>query len=83
MSSVKVYTTPTCPYCKKAKAWLNDHGVKYEEINVIENEAARDHIVQKSHQTGVPQIEIGNKVIVGFDEDALQSEFGKKKKKAA
>ena len=39
--AVKVYTTPTCPYCKKAKAWLKEHGVKFEEINVLENEAAR------------------------------------------
>ena len=81
--AVKVYTTPTCPYCKKAKAWLKEHKVKFEEINVLENEAARDHIVEKSGQTGVPQIEINDKVIVGFDEEALQAQFGKKKKKAA
>ncbi len=80
--AVKVYTTPTCPYCKKAKAWLKEHKVKFEEINVLENEAARDHIVEKSGQTGVPQIEIGDKVIVGFDEEALQAQFGKKKKAA-
>ena len=78
--AVKVYTTPTCPYCKKAKAWLKEHKVKFEEINVLENEAARDHIVEKSGQTGVPQIEINDKVIVGFDEEALQAQFGKKKK---
>ena len=83
MAEIKVYTTPTCPFCKKAKAWLNAHGVKYTEINVLEDEAARDHIVRKSHQTGVPQIEIGQKVIVGFDEEALEEQFGKKKKKAA
>lgn len=80
--AVKVYTTPTCPYCKKAKAWLKAHGVKFEEINVLENEAARDHIVEKSGQTGVPQIEINDKVIVGFDEEELQAQFGKKKKAA-
>jgi len=80
--AVKVYTTPTCPYCKKAKAWLKEHKVKFEEINVLENEAARDHIVEKSGQTGVPQIEIKDKVIVGFDEEALQAQFGKKKKAA-
>ena len=85
MAEIKIYTTPTCPFCKKAKAWLNEHGVKYREINVVEDEAGRDHIVKKSGQTGVPQIEIGDKVIVGFDEAALQQEFGKKKarKKAA
>lgn len=80
--AVKVYTTPTCPYCKKTKAWLKEHRVKFEEINVLENEAARDHIVEKSGQTGVPQIEINDKVIVGFDEEELQAQFGKKKKAA-
>lgn len=80
--AVKVYTTPTCPYCKKTKAWLKEHRVKFEEINVLENEAARDHIVEKSGQTGVPQIEINDKVIVGFDEEELQAQFGKKKKVA-
>ena len=82
MAEVKVYTTPTCPFCKKAKTWLQEHGIDYKEINVLEDEAARDHIVQKSGQTGVPQIEIGEKVIVGFDEEALQEQFGKKKKAA-
>lgn len=31
---VKIYTTPTCPYCKMAKRFLDDNGIKYQEFNV-------------------------------------------------
>ena len=32
--NVKIYTTTTCPYCVMAKRFMNEHNVKYEEVNV-------------------------------------------------
>ncbi|HII72391.1 TPA: hypothetical protein HA265_06570 [Candidatus Woesearchaeota archaeon] len=70
--TVKVYSTPTCPYCKLAKEWLTQKGVKFQDINVAEDEAARDEMIEKSGQMGVPVIMIGEKIIVGFDLKALE-----------
>ncbi|MFH1787973.1 MAG: glutaredoxin domain-containing protein [Candidatus Altiarchaeota archaeon] len=69
---VKVYSTPTCPWCKKLKDWLKEKGVEYEDIDVASNQGAAQEMIKKSGQMGVPQIEVGDKVIVGFDPDAIQ-----------
>ena len=36
---VKIYTTPTCPYCKMAKNFLDDNGINYQEFNIVEDKA--------------------------------------------
>ncbi len=72
MAKVKVYSTPSCPYCMKAKEFLKEHGIKYEDINVQENKDAAEEMVEKSGQMGVPVIEVGSTIIVGFDRDALK-----------
>ena len=72
MTKVKIYSTPTCPFCKRAKEFFKKHNVEYEDVNVAENEKSRDEMVEKSGQMGVPVIEIGDKIIVGFDEQELK-----------
>ncbi|OGY68243.1 MAG: NrdH-redoxin [Candidatus Harrisonbacteria bacterium RIFOXYA1_FULL_48_8] len=72
MNSVKIYSTPTCVYCKMAKDFFQKHNVKYEEFNVAEDEKARAEMVQKSQQLGVPVIDIDGKIIVGFSESELK-----------
>ena len=72
MISVKVYSTPTCPWCTKAKEFLTKNKVKFEKINVAEDEKARNYIIEKSGQMGVPVIEIGKEIIVGFDESKIK-----------
>ena len=67
MPTVKVYTTPTCPWCKKTKDWLKEHKVKFKELNVIDDDKAREKMIEISDQTGVPVVEIGDNVIVGYD----------------
>ena len=72
MTKVKIYSTPTCPYCVKAKEYFKEKGVEYEDINVAEDQKAAQEMVKKSGQMGVPQIEIGEKLIVGFDQAAIE-----------
>jgi glutaredoxin-like YruB-family protein len=72
MTKVRIYSTPTCPFCKRAKEFFKKHKVEYEDINVAENEKARDEMVEKSGQMSVPVIEVGDKIIVGFDEQELR-----------
>ncbi|MBI4739787.1 glutaredoxin family protein [Candidatus Woesearchaeota archaeon] len=79
---VKVYSTPTCPYCHMAKEYLKSNNVPFEDINVAANEKAADEMQKKTGQLGVPVIEIGNTIIVGFDKAAI-NEALKLKPKAA
>jgi glutaredoxin 3 len=73
---VKVYTTPTCPYCKMAKKFLDDNGIKYQEFNVAEDKAALEEMKNKCHSLAVPTICIDNEVLVGFDEAQLKQKLG-------
>jgi glutaredoxin-like YruB-family protein len=77
---VKIYSTPTCFYCQKAKEFFAKNYVKYEEVNVASDMKAREEMVEKSHQLGVPVIEIGNEIIVGFDRVTLEQALGIREK---
>ena len=69
---IRIYSTPTCVYCMMAKKFFEDKGIKFENIDVSENEKAAKEMVEKSNQMGVPVIEIDGKIIVGFDEEKIQ-----------
>jgi len=69
--NVTVYSTPTCPYCVRAKEYLTRKGVAYKDVNVAVDRAAAQEMVQKSGQMGVPVITVDGKVIVGFDQREL------------
>ncbi len=69
---VKVYSTKTCPWCHKAKEFLKEKGIKFEDINVGANQKAANEMVEKSGQMGVPVIDIDGKIIVGFDKEELE-----------
>lgn len=75
MTKVKIFSTPTCPFCKRAKEFFKKHKMEYEDINVAEDEKARDEMVEKSGQMSVPVIEIGKEIIVGFDEQELKKKL--------
>lgn len=77
MSKVEIYTTPTCPYCHAAKALLNDKGVDFEEISVIDPEL-RAAMTQRAHgRRTVPQIFIGDTHVGGYDDMAALERQGK------
>jgi glutaredoxin 3 len=71
--SVKVYTTPTCPYCTMAKKYLESKHVEYESIDVASDKTAAAEMITKSGQRGVPVIEIDGKIVIGFDKDKIDS----------
>jgi len=70
--SVKIYTTPTCPWCHKTKDFFKENKVKYTEVNVAADKKGADEMIKKSGQMGVPVIDIDGEIIVGFDESALK-----------
>ncbi len=63
---VLVYSTPTCPYCVYAKNFFKEKGVDFEDIDVSQDRARGMEMVAKSGQMGVPVIDIGGKIVVGF-----------------
>ncbi len=69
---IKVYSTPSCPWCIKTKEFLIKNKIKFEDIDVSRDVKAAQEMVKKSGQMGVPVIETGNEIIVGFDEDKLK-----------
>ena len=69
---VKIYTTPSCPWCKKIKEFFKENNVEYEEINVAGNQEAAHEMIEKSGQMGVPVIDADGKIIVGYDVEKLK-----------
>lgn len=69
---VKIYTTPTCPYCVMAKEFFKKNNVSYEELDVAFDLAAREEMVKKSGQMGVPVIDVEDEIIVGFNRPELE-----------
>jgi glutaredoxin 3 len=78
MSKVMIYSTPTCVYCKMAKEFFKKNNVAYEEFDVAADMKAREDMVNKSHQLGVPVIDIDNNIIVGFDQKTIENLLGLK-----
>jgi glutaredoxin 3 len=70
MAQVTIYTTPTCGYCKLAKAFFQEHNIEFAEKDVTVDEEARNFLMQ-SNQQGVPVITVDNEMVVGFDKERL------------
>ena len=70
---VTVYSTSTCPFCIRAKQFLKDNKIQFEDIDVSENEEKAQEMIKKSGQMGVPVLEIGAEIIVGFDKDKIKA----------
>lgn len=76
--SVKIYSTPTCVYCKMAKEYFKANKVNYTEYDVAEDVGAREEMVNVSHQLGVPVIDIDGQVFVGFNRKEISKALGLK-----
>lgn len=70
---VKVYSTPTCPWCVRVKDYLSGLGVPYTNVNIAGDKASAMELVKKTKQMAVPVTFIGDKYVVGFDEPKLES----------
>lgn len=73
---VIVYSTPTCPYCTMAEQFLNEHGIKFQHVDVSKDKKAAKEMIEKSGQMGVPVIDIDGKIIVGFDQEEMEKALG-------
>jgi len=68
MRRIKIYTTPICPFCVRAKALLQKKGANFEEIDVLMDRSAREEMERTSGRRTVPQIFIGETHVGGSDD---------------
>lgn len=72
MANIKVYSTPTCPYCKMAKQFLTENNVTFEDVDVSSSQSAAQEMISKSGQMGVPVLDIDGEIVVGFDKGKIR-----------
>ena len=73
---VIVFSTPTCSFCTMAKKYFREKGIKFRDVDVSRDMAAARDMVRRSGQQGVPVIDIGGKIVVGFDRVKINQYLG-------
>ncbi|MGI6667050.1 MAG: glutaredoxin domain-containing protein [Bacillota bacterium] len=74
--NVKVYSTPSCPWCVRAKAYLKENGIPFTDVDVSQDVASAREMVKISDQMGVPVLSIDGNVVVGFDKKRIDELLG-------
>lgn len=68
---IRVFSTPSCPYCLTLKEYLKEHGFAFEDIDVSADQKALDEVVEKTSQMSVPVVDINGEFIIGFDKEKI------------
>ncbi len=80
MKTVTIYSTQTCTYCKMAKEFFKEKGINYTEVDLGADAVKREEMRAKMESVGqglsVPIIDIGGKLVLGFDRNTLATELG-------
>lgn len=74
---VEIYSTPSCPYCVKAKEFFKEKGIKFTEYNVARDQKMAQKMVERTGQMGVPVIDIDGEIVIGFDKSKIEELLGK------
>lgn len=75
---VIVFSTPTCSFCNAAKQYFRQKGIRFNDVDVSRDPVAARDMVRRSGQQGVPVIDIGGKIVVGFDRNKINQLLGLK-----
>ena len=73
---VIVFSTPTCSFCNQTKRYFREKGIRFKDVDVSRDHAAARDMVRRSGQQGVPVIDIGGKIVVGFDRPKINKLLG-------
>lgn len=68
---IKIYSTPTCPWCKKTKEYLKSKSIDFIDVNVADDMKEREEMRSLSNQSGVPVINIDGNIVVGFNKGEI------------
>ncbi len=74
---VIVYMTDWCGYCRRTMAWLDSRGVPYEAKNIEKSFSARREYQRKGGDGGVPLVDIGGRIIMGYSEQRMLEALGR------
>jgi glutaredoxin len=69
--NIRLFIKPYCPWCHKAQDWLDEHGVKYQTLDVILDSRAMTEMVNLSGQTYAPVIEVEGRILADFGPEEL------------
>ncbi|MGC8856458.1 MAG: glutaredoxin family protein [Anaerolineae bacterium] len=75
---VIIFTTPTCTFCNMAKKYFRERGIRFKDVDVSRDPVAARDMMRRSGQSGVPVIDIGGKIVVGFDRPKIDKLLGLK-----
>ncbi len=67
MANVSIFTTPSCVYCRMTKEFFKKNNIQYQEFNVASDIKAREEMIGKSGQLGVPVTMVDGEIVIGFD----------------
>ncbi|MBW2062837.1 MAG: glutaredoxin family protein [Deltaproteobacteria bacterium] len=71
--TVKIYSSPTCPYCRKTKEFLTEKGVAFDDYDVTADQDALEEMKKISGSArSIPVISVDDIVMVGFDQPRLE-----------
>ncbi|MCM8799429.1 MAG: glutaredoxin family protein [Candidatus Omnitrophica bacterium] len=73
---VKIYSTPTCPWCQRAKQFLKENNIEFEEFDVSKDQEKAEEMIRISGQMGVPVLDIEGEIVVGFDRERIKELLG-------
>ncbi|MCM8820031.1 MAG: glutaredoxin family protein [Candidatus Omnitrophica bacterium] len=73
---VKIYSTPTCPWCQRAKQFLRENNIEFEDFDVSKDPEKADEMIRISGQMGVPVLDIDGEIVVGFDRERIAQLLG-------
>ena len=70
--AVRIYTTPSCVYCTKAKQYFRENRIPFTEYNVAQDLKKAEEMVKKSGQMGVPVVDVNGRIIIGFNQPEIE-----------
>lgn len=76
MSTITIYSTTTCGYCRMLKSYLDSKGIKYEEKLADKDQSYARELYEKSGQLGVPftifeDTKGQQQSVLGFDRERI------------
>jgi len=72
-TDIIIYSADWCAFCHAVKEYLDKLGVKYTDKNIETDNATAQEAIDKSHQMGIPVIDIKGDIIVGFDRPKIDA----------
>lgn len=67
MNKIRLFSTPTCPYCFALKKFLEEKGIEAEVIDVSSDLVAQEEMIKETKQATVPVLDVNGSYVVGFD----------------